>query len=165
MNKDEIKKDKIKKSLECCAAVGFETTCGDCQYCFRCGNLAKDALDLITEQEKEIDALKEKKFMDFISSKITTATYYETVIHMVYVYTDDDVRLPQREEFKTEQGYKDSLRCHIQRRTETVKKMQDAHDSAVAWFKKTTVELNIPCTAQIRGVVQEIEPLGGYSDY
>ena len=37
-----------------------------------------------------IDALKEKKFMDFISSKITTANYYETVIHMVYVYTDDE---------------------------------------------------------------------------
>ena len=82
-----------------------------------------------------------------------------------YVYSEDDVRLPQRDEFKTEQGYKDSLRCHIQRRAETVKKMQETHDSAVAWFKKTTVELNIPCTAQNRGIIQEIEPLGDYYDF
>ena len=82
-----------------------------------------------------------------------------------YVYTEDDVRLPQRDEFKTEQGYKDSLRCHLQRRAETVKKMQETHDSAVAWFKKTTVELNIPCATQSRGIIQEIEPIGGYPDF
>ena len=82
-----------------------------------------------------------------------------------YVYSEYDVRLPQRDDFKTEQGYKDSLRCHLQRRTETVKKMQDAHDSAVAWFKKTTVELNIPCVGQSRGIIQEIEPLGDYYDF
>ena len=57
------------------------------------------------------------------------------------------------------------LRCHIQRRAETVKKMQETHDSAVAWFKKTTVELNIPCDVQSGGIVQEIEPLGEYPDY
>ena len=82
-----------------------------------------------------------------------------------YVYSEDDVRLPQRDEFKTEQGYKDFLRCRIQRRAETVKKMQEAHNSKVAWFKETTVELNIPCTAQNRGVIQEIEPVGEYHDY
>lgn len=82
-----------------------------------------------------------------------------------YVYSEDDVRLPQRDEFKTEQGYKDSLRCHLQRRAETVKKMQETHDSSVAWFKKTTIELNIPCAAQNRGIVQEIEPLGDYYDF
>ena len=81
-----------------------------------------------------------------------------------YVYTEDDVCLPQKDMLKTEQGYKDSLRCHIQRRAETVKKMQEAHNSKVAWFKKTTVELNIPCDAQNRGVVQEIEPVGEYPD-
>ena len=82
-----------------------------------------------------------------------------------YVYSEDDVCLPQRDEFKTEQGYKDCLRCHLQHRAETVKKMQETHDSAVAWFKKTTVELNIPCDAQNRGIIQKIEPVGGYPDF
>ena len=58
MNKDEIKIDEIKRSLECCAAVGSETSCSDCSYCYRCRDLCKDALDLITEQEKEIDRLR-----------------------------------------------------------------------------------------------------------
>ena len=52
--------DEIKKALQCCAAVGSETSCSDCSYVYRCRDLCKDALDLITEQEKEIDALKEK---------------------------------------------------------------------------------------------------------
>ena len=82
-----------------------------------------------------------------------------------YVYTKDDVCLPQRDMFKTEQGYKDSLRYHLQHRAETVKKMQDTHDSEVAWFKKTTVELNIPCDAQHRGIIQKIEPVCGYPDF
>ena len=60
MNKDEIKKDEIKRGLEYCAAVGFKTACNFCPYCYRCNDLPKDALDLITKQEKEIDALKEK---------------------------------------------------------------------------------------------------------
>ena len=60
MNKDEIKIDEIKRSLECCAAVGSETSCSDCSYCYRCRDLCKDALDLITEQEKEIDRLRAK---------------------------------------------------------------------------------------------------------
>lgn len=109
--------------------------------------------------------------IDYVSQSLVAAESFEDAFALThgnpidYVYTEDDVRLPQRDEFKTEQGYKDSLRCHIQRRSETVKKMQDAHNSAVAWFKKTTVELNIPCGAQNRGIVQEIEPVGGYSDY
>ena len=59
-NEDKIKKYEIKKGLECCAAVGSEASCSDCSYCYRCSALYKDALNIITEQEKEIDALKEK---------------------------------------------------------------------------------------------------------
>ena len=119
---------------------------------------------LVTETEG-------KYHIDYVSQSLVAAESFDAAFALThcnpidYVYTEDDVRLPQRDEFKTEQGYKDSLRCHIQRRAETVKKLQDAHNSAVDWFKKTTVELNIPCTAQNRGVVQEIEPFGGYSDY
>ena len=58
MNKDEIKIDEIKRSLECCAAVGSETSCSDCSYCYRCRDLCKDALNIITEQEKEIERVK-----------------------------------------------------------------------------------------------------------
>ena len=54
---DDIKKDEIKRGLECCAAVGSETSCSDCSYCYRCRDLCKDALDLVTEQEKEIERL------------------------------------------------------------------------------------------------------------
>ena len=60
MNKYKIKKYEIKKGLKCCSVVDFETGCSDCPYRYRCGALAKDALNIITEQEKEIDALKEK---------------------------------------------------------------------------------------------------------
>lgn len=52
-----MNKDEIKKALECCAAVGFETSCSDCPYCYRCNDLSKDALKIITEQEKEIEQL------------------------------------------------------------------------------------------------------------
>ena len=57
MNKDEIKKDEIKRGLEYCAAVGFKTACNVCPYCYRCNDLPKDALNIITEQEKEIEQL------------------------------------------------------------------------------------------------------------
>ena len=57
MNKDKVKKDEIKKGLECCSVVDFETGCSDCPYRYRCGALAKDALNIITEQEKEIEQL------------------------------------------------------------------------------------------------------------
>ena len=48
----------VKKALRCCAAVGFETSCSDCPYCYRCNDLSRDALNIIVEQEKEIDRLK-----------------------------------------------------------------------------------------------------------
>ena len=109
--------------------------------------------------------------IDYVSQSLVAAETLEDAFALThhkpidYVYTEDDVCLPQRDMFKTEQGYKDSLRCHLQRRAETVKKMQETHDSEVAWFKKTTVELNIPCDVQSRGIIQEIEPVGEYPDY
>ena len=109
--------------------------------------------------------------IDYVSQSLVAAETLEDAFALThhkpidYVYTEDDVCLPQRDMFKTEQGYKDSLRCHLQHRAETVKKMQETHDSEVAWFKKTTVELNIPCAAQNRGVIQEIEPVGSFPDY
>ena len=109
--------------------------------------------------------------IDYVSQKLVAAESLEDVFALThrkpidYIYSEDDVCQPQRDMFKTEQGYKDSLRCHLQHRAETVKKMQETHDSEVAWFKKTTVELNIPCDAQNRGIIQEIEPVGEYPDY
>ena len=109
--------------------------------------------------------------IDYVSQKLVAAESLEDAFALThhkpidYVYTEDDVCLPQRDMFKTEQGYKDSLRCHLQRRAETVKKMQETHDSEVAWFKKTTVELNIPCDVQSRGIIQEIEPVGEFPDF
>ena len=119
---------------------------------------------LVTETEG-------KYHIDYVSQSLVAAESLEDAFVLThgkpidYVYTEDDVCLPQRDMFKTEQGYKDSLRYHLQHRAETVKKMQETHDSAVAWFKKTTVELNIPCDVQSGGIVQEIEPLGEYPDY
>lgn len=57
MNKDEVKKDEIKKALRCCSAVNFEVSCRDCPYRYTCITLYRDALELITEQEKEIEQL------------------------------------------------------------------------------------------------------------
>ena len=111
------------------------------------------------------------RHIDYVLQKLVAAESLEDAFALThrnpidYVYTEDDVFLPQRDMFKTERGYKDSLRCHIQRRAETVKKMQETHDSEVAWFKKTTVELNIPCDVQSRGIIQEIEPVGEYPDF
>ena len=52
-------KDEIKKALQCCS--GIRIYCNDCPY-FAFGNcteaLCADALNLITEQEKEIERLK-----------------------------------------------------------------------------------------------------------
>ena len=50
----------VKKALKRCSAVGPKTGCSDCPYCYRCKDLNREALCIITEQEKEIDALKEK---------------------------------------------------------------------------------------------------------
>lgn len=56
-----MNKDEIKKALECCCNSDFKTACRNCPYLTRprCNDtLCKDALNLITEQEKEIERLK-----------------------------------------------------------------------------------------------------------
>lgn len=56
-------KDEIKKGLECCCNNSdFKNACRNCSYltCPGCNDtLCKDALTLITEQEKEINNLKD----------------------------------------------------------------------------------------------------------
>lgn len=58
-----MNKDKIKKGLECCA-LNDGIACKDCpynaEYNSHCADeqMCKDALTLITEQEKEIEQLK-----------------------------------------------------------------------------------------------------------
>ena len=56
-----MNKDEIKKALEYCSVVGFETACNVCPYCYRCNDLPKDALNIITEQEKEIKQLTRER--------------------------------------------------------------------------------------------------------
>ena len=70
-------KDEIKKALECCLEIS-DNSCKDCPYAnngnFSCvgGKMCKDALNLITEQEKEIDALKaeNEELTKVVSSKV-----------------------------------------------------------------------------------------------
>ena len=70
-------KDEIKKALRCCSGNSIND-CKDCPYNnnseFSCANgeLYKDVLNLITEQEKEIDALKaeNEELTKVVSSKV-----------------------------------------------------------------------------------------------
>lgn len=70
-------KDDIKKALECCSNPSINS-CKNCPYNnngeFSCcdGEMYKDALNLITEQEKEIDALKaeNEELTKVVSSKV-----------------------------------------------------------------------------------------------
>ena len=52
-----MNKNEIKVALQCCSGGAFETDCSDCSYNYMCRDLCKDALSLITEQEKEIEQL------------------------------------------------------------------------------------------------------------
>ena len=60
-----MNKDEIKKGLECCSNPSINS-CKDCPYNnngeFSCcdGEMCKDALNLITEQEKKIERLKDE---------------------------------------------------------------------------------------------------------
>lgn len=74
-------KDEIKKALKMCADSCFRVCCPYGAVINCCGKLKRDALDLITEQEQEIEQLKaakndwkqryesvDKKYMTFIAS-------------------------------------------------------------------------------------------------
>ena len=69
--------DDIKKGLECCSNPSINS-CKDCPYNnngeFSCcdGEMCKDALSLITEQEKEIERLKaeNEELTKVVSSKV-----------------------------------------------------------------------------------------------
>lgn len=52
---------KVKKALKRCSAVGPKTGCSDCPYCYRCKDLNREALCIITEQEKEIEQLTRER--------------------------------------------------------------------------------------------------------
>ena len=60
-----MNKDDIKKGLECCSNPRL-SSCNNCPYNnngeFSCrdGEMCKDALNLITEQEKKIERLKDE---------------------------------------------------------------------------------------------------------
>ena len=51
----------VKKALKRCSAVGPKTGCGDCPYCYRCKDLNREALCIITEQGKEIEQLTRER--------------------------------------------------------------------------------------------------------
>ena len=69
--------DDIKKGLECCSNPRL-SSCNNCPYNnngeFSCrdGEMCKDALNLITEQEKEIERLKaeNEELTKVVSSKV-----------------------------------------------------------------------------------------------
>ena len=88
-NEDKIKKYEIKKGLECCAAVGSETSCSDCSYVYRCRDLCKDALDLIIEQEKEIEQLttgchQVKEFAEQLKARITKFIWRHNIPECIF---------------------------------------------------------------------------------
>ena len=70
-------KDEIKKALECCSNSRL-SSCNNCPYNnsgkFSCcdGEMYKDALNLITEQEQEIERLKaeNEELTKVVSSKV-----------------------------------------------------------------------------------------------
>ena len=96
-------KDDIKKALECCAkSYGDDVHCSDCPYdtltpracCERfCQDvLCKDALNLITEQEKEIERLKEEKKQAKIDVLNKVMTYINDKIENDYGDMSDSVQ-------------------------------------------------------------------------
>ena len=70
-------KDEIKKALECCSNSSINS-CKNCPYNnngkFSCcdGEMYKDAFNLVTEQEKEIERLKaeNEELTKVVSSKV-----------------------------------------------------------------------------------------------
>ena len=95
-------KDEIKKALECCAkSYGDDVHCSDCPYdtltpraCrerFCQDVLCKDALNLITEQEKEIEQLKAevKQAQIDVLNKLRRSSWQGYQIGMYIVSTQE----------------------------------------------------------------------------
>lgn len=63
-------KDEIKKAYEICASANDCSSCNDCPDCANCASAA--ALNLISEQEKEIERLKaeNEELTKVVSSKV-----------------------------------------------------------------------------------------------
>ena len=79
-------KEDINKALECCSNPSI-SYCKDCPYAnygeFDCcnGKMCKDALNLITEQETEIERLKAEKTQLQIDTINTIIKYCENPNH------------------------------------------------------------------------------------
>lgn len=102
-----MNKEDIKEALECCCNSDFKTACRNCSYLGspRCNDtLCKDALNLITEQEKEIERLKaeqEKRLTcDFVKTaqkqaqidvlnRLKSSSIYDDNYLDGYVFLDD----------------------------------------------------------------------------
>ena len=80
-----MKKDDIKKALEYCASDSIDD-CKNCPYAgngpFACSiSMYKDALNLITEQEKEINALQEenRRLDEYVSCTLSAQELDEEI--------------------------------------------------------------------------------------
>ena len=105
-----MNKDEIKKSLKCCYDSGFEIDCSDCPYHNenRCNDtLCKDALNLITEQENEIEYRK-KQYDNQIAEN--------TRLHIEYDKAFERLKAQQREidrlKIQLEQANARIVNCH-----------------------------------------------------
>lgn len=82
-------KEDIKKAYEICASANDCSSCNDCPDCANCASAA--AFNLITEQEKEIERLKEEKKQAQIDVLNRVMTYINDKIEAEYGDMSDSV--------------------------------------------------------------------------